>query len=234
MVQVDREKQKLYKLLRQKEELAKYGGHLYKIFPSEGPLSIDNYPRHKELINATQIYNEICFMAANRVGKSLLGAWLTACHLTGEYPEWFEGRKFDKPIEAWAAGDTAQTTRDIVQKELMGPPGELGTGMLARDKILRTTSKSGVPDGLDTVWVQHSSGGVSRLSYKSYDQKRRSFQGTAKSWIWCDEEIPHSVYEEAVIRTMTTNGIILVTFTPIQGLTKFVVDFMDAAEDHST
>lgn len=234
MVQVDREKQKLYKLLRQKEELAKYGGHLYKIFPSEGPLSIDNYPRHKELINATQIYNELCFFGGNRTGKSQLGAYLTACHLTGDYPEWFAGRKFDGPIEAWAAGDTAQTTRDVVQRGLVGPPGGIGTGMLARDSILRTTSKSGVPDGLDTVWVKHKSGGTSRLGLKSYDQKRRSFQGTARHWAWLDEECPHDVYEECLMRTMTTNGIILVTFTPIQGLTKFVVDFMDAAEDHST
>ncbi len=33
-------------------------------------------------------------MAANRVGKTYCGAAETAYHLTGEYPSWWEGRKF--------------------------------------------------------------------------------------------------------------------------------------------
>ena len=33
-------------------------------------------------------------MAANRVGKTFCGAAETAYHLTGDYPEWWEGHKF--------------------------------------------------------------------------------------------------------------------------------------------
>src|SRR5438477_267016 len=43
------------------------------------------------------------------------------CHLTGLYPKWWQGRRFEGPSEAWAAGDTRQTTRDIIQNALMGP-----------------------------------------------------------------------------------------------------------------
>ena len=44
-------------------------------------------------------------MAANRVGKTYCGAAETAYHLTGNYPEWWQGHRFNKPIRAWAASD---------------------------------------------------------------------------------------------------------------------------------
>ena len=57
--------------------------------------------------------NQRLLMAANRVGKSYVGAMEMAIHLTGEYPEWWQGRKFDKPIKAWVCGASNETTRDI-------------------------------------------------------------------------------------------------------------------------
>ena len=52
-------------------------------------------------------------MAGNRIGKSFCGAMEMAYHLTGKYPEWWEGRKCTKPIRAWAGGASNETTRDI-------------------------------------------------------------------------------------------------------------------------
>ena len=56
-------------------------------------------------------------MAANRVGKTYCGAVETAYHLTGDYPSWWDGRRFDKPVRVWAARESNDTTRDIIQKE---------------------------------------------------------------------------------------------------------------------
>ena len=39
-------------------------------------------------------------MAANRVGKSYVGAMEMAIHLTGEYPKWWKGKRFKEPIKA--------------------------------------------------------------------------------------------------------------------------------------
>ena len=36
-------------------------------------------------------------------------------HLTGNYPTWWTGRRFDRPIQAWAAGDTGKTVREILK-----------------------------------------------------------------------------------------------------------------------
>ena len=89
--------------------------------------------------------------------------------------------------------------------------------------------RPGVPEALDNIKVLHASGGISKIGFKSYDQKRRAFQGTSKHVIWLDEEPPMDVYGECLIRTMTTKGVVYVTFTPLMGITPFVQEFLDAA-----
>jgi len=166
-------------------------------------------------------------MAANRVGKTVAGGYETTLHLTGRYPDWWEGRRFAAPVEAWVAGDTAETTRDIVQAALMGPPAELGTGLIPADAIIGEPSRrSGTTGAFDTARIRHVSGGTSLLGFKSYDQGRRKFQGTAKHVVWLDEEPPADVYDECMLRLMTTDGLMLCTFTPLDGLTEIVLRFM--------
>ena len=60
--------------------------------------------------------NQRLLMAANRVGKSYVGAMEMSIHLTGVYPDWWKGKKFLKPIRAWVCGASNETTRDICQK----------------------------------------------------------------------------------------------------------------------
>jgi phage terminase large subunit-like protein len=167
-------------------------------------------------------------MAANRVGKSFgLGGYETALHLTGWYPEWWEGFKFRTPVKAWVAGDTSQTTRDVPQAILMGQPGELGTGLIPADKIDgEPIAARGISGSIDTVRVKHASGGTSILQFKSYDQGRKKFQGTSKEWIWLDEEPPRDVYDECRTRIMDCGGRMVSTFTPLEGLTDVALMFM--------
>src|SRR5262249_41574802 len=93
------------------------------------------YPKQKEFHDAGKTARERLFMAANRVGKTLCGAAEMAVHLTGVYPEWWDGRRFDKPIRAWAAGVTGESVRDVVQEKLIGPPmrkSDWGTGLIPK------------------------------------------------------------------------------------------------------
>jgi len=196
-------------------------------FPDRGPLRRELYSKHLQIFRFGAEYQERGFMAANRVGKTIVGGYEGVCHLTGEYPEWWEGARFDHPIDAWAAGDTTETTRDIVQLTFMGPPGEFGTGMIRAASFEGSpSSRRGVADAIDTVRVKHKSGGISTLGFKAYDQGRKKFQGTAKHFIWCDEEPPSDVYDECLVRLMTTNGLILCTFTPLLGLSEVALKFL--------
>jgi hypothetical protein len=74
------------------------------------------YQKHLEFFRLGAAHRARCLMAANRVGKTFsAGGYEMACHLTGIYPTWWEGKRFRHPIRAWACGKTNETTRDIVQ-----------------------------------------------------------------------------------------------------------------------
>lgn len=156
----------------------------------------------------------------------MAGAYELTLHLTGSYPEWWEGKQFAKPIRAVAASDTGKTTREVVQQELLGQPGSFGTGMIPYDLLERSTMRGGVTDAVDTCYVKHCTGGYSTLIFKSYEQKRESFQGLNLEYAWLDEECPDSIYDECLTRTATTDGILALTFTPLQGLTPLILRFL--------
>lgn len=164
-----------------------------------------------------------CFIAYDwvAVGNTEgVGGFELTLHATGVYPRWWEGRRFDRPIKAWAAGDTNQTVRDIIQAKLLGPVDDKGSGLIPKDLIHRTRPKQGMPDGVEIIYVKHvPTGGISRIGLKSYEAGRKSFQGTEQDIIWLDEEPPLSIYAECLIRTMTTEGMLLCTFTPLEGMT---------------
>ena len=110
-------------------------------------------------------------MAANKTGKTFCGATELALHLTGRYPQWWTGAKFTRPITAWAAGNTTANTRDIVQAELLGEPGdesEFGKGAIPKELIVGTPLRQpGVPNAYQSLSVKHVSGRNSKLIFKS-------------------------------------------------------------------
>lgn len=169
-------------------------------------------------------------MAGNQQGKTFCGAAEMAYHLTGRYPEWWPGRRFDHAISAWAGGDTSETTRDNPQRALIGAPSDRdqwGTGAIPADCILDTSSKMGVADAIDTVNVRHVSGGTSFLGFKSYDAGRKKWQGPPKHVVWFDEEPPQDVYIEGLSRTNATGGLVYLTFTPLMGMSQVVHGFLE-------
>lgn len=205
-------------------------------FPAEGELARDRYVKHLEFFRAGRLHRERLFMAGNRVGKTDTGLYEDVLHLTGEYPDWWEGRRFNVPIEAWLACETNALTRDVLQAKLMGPSGNYGIGFLPFDSIVHTTRKSGIADALDTVFIRHRSGGVSACGFKSYAEGRENFQGTAKHLVHFDEEPTQSVYVEANLRTMIVpgtpdGGLMIVTFTPLNGHTEVVDSFLNSEFD---
>lgn len=213
-------------MLEEKERRNR-GRKLFGYYPETGELRRELYPKHTEFFRAGVEHRERLMLAANRVGKSEgVGGYELTLHLTGLYPEWWDGRRFDRPIRSWAAGDTSKTVREIIQEKMLGAVGDYGTGLIPRENLLRTTSKQGVSDAVDTVWIKHKTGGTSVLTLKSYDQRREAFQGTEQDVIWLDEECPMDIYTECLLRTMTTNGLLLLTFTPLSGLTECVLNFL--------
>jgi phage terminase large subunit-like protein len=169
-------------------------------------------------------------MTANRFGKTVCGAAEMAFHLTGQYPAWWEGKRFNRPVRAWAAGVTGETTRDVVQEKLIGPPfreSEWGTGMIPRAALSSIANARGLPGAIDSVDVKHSSGGISSLQFKSYERGREKWQGAALEVVWLDEEPDEQIYSEGLTRTNETGGIVYLTFTPLKGMSEVVRRFLN-------
>jgi phage terminase large subunit-like protein len=189
------------------------------------------YPRQKEFYALGATRRERLLIAGNQNGKTHAGAFEATCHLTGIYPSWWQGRRFDKPTKGWIAGETSLVVRDVQQKKLCGEPGvdELfGTGMVPKDLFVDKPSLArGVTDAYDTIQVRHVSGGVSVGRFKSYEQGRQKFQGESIDWGWCDEEPPEDVYAEFLTRTVATGGMAFMTFTPLKGRSSVVLRFLD-------
>src|SRR5262245_5894661 len=186
------------------------------------------YARQLEFHHAGASYRERAMMAANQVGKTTAGAAEMAMHLTGRYPPWWKGKTFDKPIRAVAGSESAELTRDGVQRLIIGNPRsepDWGTGMLPKDSLVAWSRRNGVSDALDGCVVTWGGGGDvqqghSSLNFKSYDQSRSKWQADTLDAVWLDEEPPMDIYSEALTRISSTNGIVFGTFTPLLGMSE--------------
>lgn len=172
-------------------------------------------------------------MAGNQVGKTTAGAAEWAIHLTGRYPNDWPGRIFKDPVRFWAAGVTGQSTRDNPQRVLLGPPADeaaWGRGFLPRETLLDWTRARGIANAVDTLRIRHSSGGVSTLSFKSYEMGRAKWQGETLDGVWFDEEPPLDIYSEGLTRTQARGLFTILTFTPLMGASDVVRLFLSEAE----
>lgn len=203
----------------------------YRLYPDEGPLRRELYPKHLEFFTAGVLHNERAFIAGNRTGKSLCVCYEATCHLTGIYPDWWPGRRFTRPTIGWAAGEDAKALRESLEPTLFGSADRRGTGVLPRDLIVRIRPRGNVADAIDFALVRHVSGGLSRLVVKTYDQRRPGFQGAKIDFGILDEEPPMDIYGETLTRTMATdpneeNGSLMCAFTPLKGVSETVLLYL--------
>ena len=185
-------------------------------------------PKQLEYHEAGQKYRQRMLMAGNQLGKTLSAGMEVAMHLTGRYPKWWPGKKFSRPVHIWVAGVTSESTRDNPQRILLGRGREWGSGTIPSDAYYAKPQLArGVPDSIDTVQVVHKTGGISTVKFKSYDQGREKWQGDTLDLIWCDEEPPAEIYDEALTRLNRRKGHMLVTFTPLMGMTDVVKRYFE-------
>lgn len=194
------------------------------------------YPKQEDFHIAGGIpgVRERLLVAGNQLGKTWSAGFEVAMHLTGEYPDWWQGKRWERPVVGWASGVTSESTRDNPQKILLGLPGSWGTGAIPKKCIADVTRAShGVSDAVDSIKVRHKSGGVSIVSFKAYEKGREKWQGPSLDFVWFDEEPPEDIYSEGLTRTNVgsngaegVSGITFITFTPLLGMSNVVKKFL--------
>ena len=200
------------------------------------------HPKQLEFHNLLAV--EKCLRAGNQLGKSHAGAAQMAMDAIGFYPSWYEGHRFDKPAKierpyeflGWAACTTSLTTRDGVQTKLLGDIRQsdgLGTGLIPLDNIVgRPTMSRGISDFCDTITLRRESGGRALIRLKSYEMDRRAFQGEAVDLCWLDEDVSRDndvIYGEVLARLVATKGRVILTLTPVLGLSPIRKRFKERA-----
>ena len=138
-------------------------------------LSYKPYEKQKEFHNAGLQHRERLFTAGNQLGKTLSGAFEVAMHATGRYPDWWQGKRFHRPVSVLVGSESAELTRKGVQRLLLGPPqkrDEWGTGAIPKECVGHTSMKAGVPDAVASITVKNEYGGESVIQFNSYDQGR--------------------------------------------------------------
>ena len=215
----DEEKRELYDLLRLRDIRAKRN-RLAAYAP---------YAKQLDFHAAGASFRERLFMAGNQLGKTWAGAFETAMHATGRYPDWWKGRRFPYATRSMVGSESGELTRKGVQRLLLGPPEireEWGTGAIPYDCVRDTSMKAGVPDAVSSVVVRHICGEDSVIQFNSYDQGRTKWQADTVDFVWFDEEPPLSIYSEGLTRTNATSGLVFVTFTPLLGMSEVVKRYL--------
>ena len=177
--------------------------------------------------------------SANRPGKTLSGGAEMAIHLTGKYPDWWTGRKYNHPVLGLASGKNNEKTRDLVQKELFGDPAnekEYGTGWVPKVDIVKAVRKPGVPDAKYHIFVKHYTDGKydgdSKITLLAYDMGKESWMGFAADIVWLDEEPPEDIMGQATRSIVDRGGSIYMTFTPENGRTAVLIAIAKSWSNH--
>ncbi|MEL7413678.1 MAG: terminase family protein [Pseudomonadota bacterium] len=196
------------------------------------------YDFQRNFIGATAEHTETLLMAANQVGKTFTGTWLDAAHALGDYPEGYNGHKFKHAPIIWCLGVTGEKARDLLQTPLFGHlnDGEFSGGLIRPDRILDYIP-SGTSRLANTVFVKHASGSVAQVKFFSYSQGQHVLMGDVVDWAHIDEEPKDQTIRPQVITRLTNGdkgrgGRMILTFTPENGRTDLVINFMDNPSKH--
>lgn len=182
-------------------------------------------PKQLEFHSTGLVARERMFRASNRFGKSFAVSREGAMHLTGIYPDWWNGYRYTRPINMWAGGISTKELEQLTEYYV----GNLNTlGAVHPSLIVSRNLKDHI------YYIKHSSGGISKLRIKTYEQRRKAWQAEKVDLIHLDEEptmTDGKIYEECLARTAKVceedYGMIMLSMTPLDGMTSLLLKFME-------
>ncbi|END3518150.1 terminase family protein [Escherichia coli O13/129/135:H4] len=194
---------------------------------------LEPYEYQREFMNDSKRYDSKFLRAGNRVGKTWCGSLELTYHITGRYPDWFDGKRIEGSGHTfWCIGVDLKSVREIQQKHLLGTDNatlteELGTGTIPRDCI--EYPRGFERDGAQVLKcrIKHVDGGLNTLAFFSSGDEGAGLMGRRIAYCWLDEESPYSlsIYSQCLARVTNAlgvgnDGLITITATPEQGNTQ--------------
>src|SRR5262249_31375830 len=100
-----------------------------------------------------------CSWPATRSARRWLVVSKPPCTPPVAIPTGGKANALIRPTVGWSCGVSGEVVRDTVRRVLVGRSGSLGTGAIPKDAIGELVTARGIADLLDTIKVQHVSGG---------------------------------------------------------------------------
>lgn len=166
-------------------------------------LAYKPHAKQEEFHRATNIGR--LYIGGNRGGKTVGGATESIWWCTGTHPY-------------------QETPRTPVRGRCISVDFTNGVEAIVKPEVKRWIAPSMLINGswedsynTHTRTLTFSNG--SFLEFKSYDQDLDKHAGTSRHFIWFDEEPPHAIFEENMMRLIDTSGKWWLTMTPVEGYT---------------
>ena len=157
-----------------------------------------------EFLNA--VADTKAFFGGNRSGKTTAGAVSIGFFTTGYYPEWYKGRKWDRPTVGRIFAEDFTKGVKVVTKSLKA--------WMPKASIVQVRKNN---QGAEVEWlIRHKDGGISFFDIMTYEQSTDSAEGASQDWIWFDEPPPRAMYIAATRGLIDTDGICLFSLTPLK------------------
>lgn len=175
----------------------------------------------------------------NRSGKTYCGLIELVMHITGIYPENWNGYKFNRPLNVWIAGKDSKLVGQSLQRALFGNQKQKLLGII-HPSLVKNKKRSTNGEMIRSFEVINYNGGFSEITFKTYEQGRTAFEAAKIDLILLDEEPPFDIYQECKMRTMKTSltddfrGMIIICSTPLKGQSDFFNYFMDDRHPEDT
>ncbi len=141
---------------------------------------------------------------ANRSGKTEVCAVDTAIQITGIVPATIKELYPKHLLRAgryWASSLSYPFSRDVAKPKLR---------KYLPKRLVDRFNKA------DSIFYLKDGG---EIGLKSQDSGRDAYAGDSRLQIWMDEEHSREVYKEAYMRTIDCRGRLVMSFTPVEGLT---------------
>jgi hypothetical protein len=174
-------------------------------------------------------FNEVVALGGNRAGKTEWAAKRMAqafvgADLSGTVPHWIGERIQQRGLRIWCLHTSNQTSISMQQMVFYKYlPKELKSAKRNNNIHVSFTQKNGFSDNT-AVYMQN------QIWFLNYSQDIKVVEGGEVDFIWCDEMVPKDWLDTLRYRLVTRNGKLIVTFTPVQGYTQTVKDYINSAK----
>lgn len=193
---------------------------------------LDRIPQQKEVLEVMMERLKVpekdrvqymLYFWGNGAGKTFLGAYITVCLLLGH-----ETKKYGLPFlwvkkEVWIGTESGSNVQSVIEPYLLW---EGSSTRIPPEEI------EGLPHKDNKILKGFSMKNGARVYVKTYEQGFEKFQGWNPDWIWLDEEPTDAmIWTELQVRVRRPDCEMLVTMTPLKGLTRIHDFFMKSTDE---